>query len=79
MSYLSSRHRLRGTLGRVSAAALATTLAATAVALSGPSAQATPSSSTTLVVNAAQTLRSVTHVGTGSLYGLADDSTPPTA
>ncbi|MCD9878703.1 RICIN domain-containing protein [Streptomyces guryensis] len=76
MSYLSSRHRHRGTLGRASAAALATALATTAVALSGPSAQATPSSSTTLVVNAAQTLRPVTHVGTGSLYGLADDSTP---
>jgi hypothetical protein len=76
MSYLSSRHRHRGTLGRASAAALATALATTALVLSGTSAPATPSSSTTLVVNAAQNLRPVTHVGTGSLYGLADDSTP---
>ncbi|NUR02754.1 MAG: RICIN domain-containing protein [Streptomyces sp.] len=76
MSYLSSRHRHRGTLGRASAAALATAMATTALVLSGTSAQATPSSSTTLVVNAAQNLRPVTHVGTGSLYGLADDTTP---
>lgn len=31
---------------------------------------------TTLVVNANQTLRPVTHVATGSLYGLADANTP---
>ncbi|MEU0388816.1 RICIN domain-containing protein [Streptomyces chartreusis] len=76
MSYLSSRPRHRAPLGRATAAALATALAATAVVLTGPSAQAAPTSSTTLVVNAAQTLRPVTHVGTGSLYGLADDTTP---
>ncbi|MCX4765599.1 RICIN domain-containing protein [Streptomyces sp. NBC_01275] len=76
MSYLSPRRRLRAPLGRAGAAAVATALAATAVALTGASAQATPTSSTTLVVNAAQTLRSVTHVGTGSLYGLASASTP---
>ncbi|MFJ1811355.1 MULTISPECIES: RICIN domain-containing protein [unclassified Streptomyces] len=76
MSYLSSRHRRRATLGRATAAALATALATTAVVLTGTSAQATPTSSTTLVVNANQTLRPVTHVGTGSLYGLADDTTP---
>ncbi|MET7475565.1 RICIN domain-containing protein [Streptomyces sp. NPDC005648] len=39
-------------------------------------AQAAPTASTTLVVNADQTLRPVTHVATGSLYGLADASTP---
>ncbi|MFD0280889.1 hypothetical protein [Streptomyces lutosisoli] len=55
---------------------MATALAATAVVLTGASAQAAPTSSTTLVVNAAQNLRSVTHVGTGSLYGLANASTP---
>ncbi|MFC4502737.1 MULTISPECIES: RICIN domain-containing protein [Streptomyces] len=76
MSYLSARHRLRAPLGRVTAAAVATALAATAVVLTGTSAQAAPTSSTTLVVNAAQILRSVTHVGTGSLYGLASASTP---
>ncbi|MGH1555950.1 RICIN domain-containing protein [Streptomyces sp. L7] len=54
----------------------ATALAATALALTGAPAQATPTSSTTLIVNAAQNLRSVTHVGTGSLYGVATASTP---
>lgn len=72
----SARHRRRIPLCRATATALATALAATAVVLTGTSAQAVPTSSTTLVVNANQTLRSVTHVGTGSLYGLADNSTP---
>ncbi|MFG2456515.1 hypothetical protein ACGFWE_05510 [Streptomyces sp. NPDC048523] len=76
MSHLSSQRSRRATLGRATAAALATALATTAVVLTGTSAQATPTSSTTLVVNANQTLRPVTHVGTGSLYGLADDTTP---
>lgn len=75
MSYLSPRHRYRVPLGRATAAAVATALAATAVVLTGASAEAAPTSSTTLVVNAAQNLRSVTHVGTGSLYGLAGAST----
>ncbi|GHD62608.1 hypothetical protein GCM10010317_058040 [Streptomyces mirabilis] len=61
---------------RTAAAVLATTLAAAATVLTCTSAQAAPTASTTLVVNAAQTLRSVTHVATGSLYGLADASTP---
>ncbi|MET7451591.1 RICIN domain-containing protein [Streptomyces sp. NPDC005574] len=76
MSYPSPRHRRGATPGRAGAAAIATTLATTALVLTGPAAQAAPTSSTTLVVNANQTLRSVTHVGTGSLYGLADNSTP---
>ena len=50
-------------------------LTAAALAVASP-AQAAPTASTTLVVNADQTLRSVTHVATGSLYGLADASTP---
>jgi hypothetical protein len=54
---------------------LAIALAAASV-LTGSPAQAAPASSTTLVVNAAQTLRSVTHVATGSLYGLSSASTP---
>ncbi|WP_329320852.1 RICIN domain-containing protein [Streptomyces sp. NBC_01262] len=57
------------------AAVLAAVLAAASV-LTGAPAQAAPTASTTLVVNAAQTLRSVTHVATGSLYGLATASTP---
>ncbi|WP_369243782.1 RICIN domain-containing protein [Streptomyces sp. R41] len=51
-------------------------LAAAATALTGTPADAAPTASTTLVVNANQTMRSVTHVATGSLYGLADASTP---
>ncbi|MEV2211028.1 RICIN domain-containing protein [Streptomyces sp. NPDC050997] len=51
-------------------------LAATAALATSAPAEAVPTSATTLVVNANQTLRSVTHVGTGSLYGLADNSRP---
>jgi hypothetical protein len=61
---------------RTAAAVVATVLATATTALTGTPAQAAPTASTTLVVNAAQTLRSVTHVATGSLYGLADASTP---
>jgi hypothetical protein len=39
-------------------------------------AHAVPTASTTLVVNANQTLRSVTHVASGSLYGLDTASIP---
>ncbi|MFF7275162.1 RICIN domain-containing protein [Streptomyces griseorubiginosus] len=60
---------------RLTAALATTALAAAGLATAAP-AQAVPNSSTTLVVNANQTLRSVTHVATGSLYGLANDSTP---
>ncbi|MCX4814461.1 RICIN domain-containing protein [Streptomyces sp. NBC_01239] len=64
-----SRTSLRAVLG----AAILT--AAAALGGTAP-AQATPTAATTLVVNAASTLRPVTHVATGSLYGLADASTP---
>ena len=50
--------------------------AVTALATTMPSAEAVPTAATTLVVNANQTLRPVTHVASGSLYGLADDMTP---
>ncbi|WP_327287826.1 cellulose-binding domain-containing protein [Streptomyces sp. NBC_01198] len=49
---------------------------ASVVFTGSPSAQAAASPSTTLVVNANQVLRPVTHVATGSLYGLANASTP---
>lgn len=61
--------------GRLTASLGAGALIAAALATAAP-AQAAPTSSTTLVVNANQTLRPVTHVATGSLYGLADASTP---
>ncbi|MFJ2155669.1 RICIN domain-containing protein [Streptomyces sp. NPDC087856] len=64
-----SRTSLRAVLG----AAILT--AAAALGGTAP-AQAAPTAATTLVVNASSTLRPVTHVATGSLYGLADASTP---
>ncbi|WP_020134578.1 RICIN domain-containing protein [Streptomyces sp. 351MFTsu5.1] len=60
---------------RLTAALGTAVLAAAGLATAAP-ASAVPASSTTLVVNANQTLRPVTHVATGSLYGLANDSTP---
>ncbi|MFD4879287.1 RICIN domain-containing protein [Streptomyces sp. NPDC058420] len=64
-----SRTSLRAVLG-------AAILTATATLGGTAPAQAAPTAATTLVVNAASTLRPVTHVATGSLYGLADASTP---
>ncbi|GAB3960117.1 hypothetical protein GCM10029978_008570 [Actinoallomurus acanthiterrae] len=56
------------------AAALLTSLALAAV---GTAFVSTPAhAATTLVVNANQVLRPVTHVATGSLYGLANATTP---
>ncbi|WP_093782631.1 RICIN domain-containing protein [Actinacidiphila guanduensis] len=49
-------------------------IAATAALCGSPAQAASPS--TTLVVNANQVLRPVTHVATGSLYGLANATTP---
>ncbi|MFE2068805.1 RICIN domain-containing protein [Streptomyces sp. NPDC059467] len=63
-----SRTSLRATLGAVA-------LTTAALGTTAP-AQAAPTSSTTLVVSANQTLRSVTHVATGSLYGLDTASVP---
>ncbi|KPI18770.1 Ricin B lectin [Actinobacteria bacterium OK074] len=56
-----------GTLALATTAVLGTAAARTAAA---------PTAATTLVVNAAQSLRPVTHVASGSLYGLADANTP---
>ena len=52
------------------------TLTAATAAVALTPAHAAPTASTTLVVNAGQTLRSVTHVASGSLYGL-DTATVP--
>ncbi|MEU9450955.1 RICIN domain-containing protein [Streptomyces sp. NPDC048277] len=62
-----SRTPLRATLGAVVLTA--------ALGTAAP-AHAAPTSSTTLVVSANQTLRPVTHVATGSLYGLDTASVP---
>ncbi|MFJ4621551.1 RICIN domain-containing protein [Streptomyces sp. NPDC088812] len=61
---------------RPAAALGALALAATALLATAPPAQAVPTAATTLVVDASQNLRSVTHLAAGSLYGLADASTP---
>ncbi|MBM9503007.1 RICIN domain-containing protein [Streptomyces sp. KK5PA1] len=70
-AHLRSRRPLGRAVGLGAAA-----LTAASAALIGTSAQAAPTPSTTLVVNANQTLRPVTHVATGSLYGLANATTP---
>ncbi|MBW8793783.1 MAG: RICIN domain-containing protein [Streptomyces sp.] len=51
-------------------------LTAAALGTTAPAAHASPTSATTLVVSANQTLRSVTHVASGSLYGLDTASVP---
>jgi len=61
---------------RVAAVLGALALAAGAAALGTFPAQASPTSATTLVVNANQSLRTVTHVASGGLYGL-DTATVP--
>ncbi|NUR60673.1 MAG: RICIN domain-containing protein [Catenulispora sp.] len=64
--------RPRRALGLLGALSLTTVTAAVALA----PAHAAPSASTTLVVTANQTLRPVTHVASGGLYGL-DTATVP--
>jgi hypothetical protein len=63
----------RRLLAAVTAATLAVTGAVITVLVGGAQAA---TAATTLVVNAATTQRPVTHVASGSLYGLASDSTP---
>src|SRR5699024_2219148 len=71
---------LRGrgpTRARVSASMLAAVALAAAGAVATTSAaHAEPDPPETLVVSADEPFRSVTHVATGSLYGLADDGVP---
>ncbi|MET9081262.1 RICIN domain-containing protein [Streptomyces sp. NPDC004237] len=66
-----SRTPFRATLGTALGAVVLTAALGTAAP-----AHAAPSSATTLVVSANQTLRPVTHVATGSLYGLDTASVP---
>lgn len=67
MSRTSFRATLEAALGAV---------ALTAALGTAAPAHAAPTSATTLVVSANQTLRPVTHVATGSLYGLDTASVP---
>ncbi|MFC8722154.1 RICIN domain-containing protein [Kitasatospora sp. NPDC057198] len=61
---------------RAAAVAGTLVLAATGAGLVATPAGAAPTAATTLVVNANQALRPVTHVATGSLYGLASSTSP---
>ncbi|CAG6395884.1 Ricin-type beta-trefoil lectin domain-like [Actinacidiphila cocklensis] len=70
-AHFRTSRRLTGAVGLGAAV-----LAVGSAVIAGPPAQAAASPSTTLVVSANQVLRPVTHVATGSLYGLANASTP---
>lgn len=68
----------RRRVGRRSLATIAalTTAVATAVVVTTPAAQAAPTAASTITVQADQTFRPVTHLASGSLYGLADGTNP---
>ncbi len=70
---IRSRRRRAAAVGAVTACALA------GAALLAPAGAQAATSATTVVVNASQTLRPVTHVASGSLYGLADGTNPTDA
>ena len=63
-------------IGMIAAATAALLLAASAVTLTATDAAATPTASSTLVVDANHPFRPVTHVASGSLYGLDTASVP---
>ena len=72
--------RRRGiALRRVTATVASAALLAAGSSLIALPAQAAPTASNTLVVNVDQPFRPVTHVATGSLYGLANATTPSDA
>jgi hypothetical protein len=70
---LNHAHSQNFWLTAASGLAVVSAIAATLLA---PSSAQAATAATTLVVNANQVLRPVTHVATGSLYGLANASTP---
>jgi LPXTG-motif cell wall-anchored protein len=61
---------------RAASVLAAATVAIAGVAVAAPAAQAAPSAANTLTVNADQAFRPVTHMASGSLYGLADADSP---
>lgn len=69
-------HLRPGRLMSRTAALGAAALIATSGVLVGTPAHASATASTTLVVDAAQISRPVTHVASGSLYGLASSTVP---
>ena len=73
----TASHRLSRSRGRARpTAAMAVTVSAVIAALAAAPAHAVPVPAATLVVNADQVLRPVTHVASGALYGLATDAVP---
>ncbi len=72
-------NRRQGTSHQAAVLVAALTIAAAGAALPASPASADPAPAATLVVQADQPFRPVTHVATGSLYGLADDATPSDA
>jgi len=61
---------------RAASVLAAATVAIAGAAVAAPAAQAAPNADNTLIVNADQTFRPVTHMASGSLYGLADADSP---
>jgi hypothetical protein len=74
---IGSRRRSRRSLAAASGGALLVVAVAASGFIAAPASAAT--ASTTLTVNAGQVLRPVTHVATGSLYGLANATQPSVA
>lgn len=70
-----TRKRLRGRQSLAAVAAFSAALA-TAVIVSAPPALAAPTPASTIVVQADQPFRPVTHLASGSLYGLSDATNP---
>ncbi|MDR6972031.1 LamG-like jellyroll fold domain-containing protein [Leifsonia shinshuensis] len=73
-SFRTSRRRSRAL--RFTAGLAGTAILAAGGALTALPAQAAPTAASTLVVHADQPFRPVSHVATGSLYGLANATTP---
>ena len=69
----------RASRASITAAATALALAAAGSAFAVAPAQAAPSAANTLEVHADQPFRPVTHLASGSLYGLASDTVPSDA
>lgn len=69
----------RSTVRGITAGVATIALLAAGGALASAPAQAAPTAANTLTVNADQTFRPVSHVATGSLYGLANATTPSDA
>ena len=73
--HTTTRKRLVGRRSLATIAAFSTAFA-TAIVVSAPPVAAAPTPASTIVVQADQPFRPVTHLASGSLYGLADATNP---